>query len=201
MNRQSEMWLIALAGIAALTYYNSLMDVPSMMALARALGLSGFYLLCLSLIIGPLYTIWPKEFGQIVEPRRALGIAAFIFIVLHYFIVISSYFNYDFSMVISETGLVIAVPALLIFLAMTLTSNNWAVGKMGKHWKTLQRLVYIAFILSLAHFVLKANGLNPGAKTGLNLAEAALLVLAAATIVLQIAGFMKKSSAKAKGEA
>jgi sulfoxide reductase heme-binding subunit YedZ len=197
MNRQSQLWLITLTGIAIISYYNSLIEVPSpMITMTRTLALSGFYLLCISLIIGPLYVINPKEFSQLLEPRRAIGIAAFIFIALHYLIVITKYYDYDFNQIITDYKLAIAIPAMLILSIMTLTSNNLAVAKLGKHWKTIQRLVYIAFILSLAHFVMKANGINPNSETGLNIAEIALLTIAAITIIMQIIGFMKKNKAQ-----
>lgn len=44
--------------------------------------------------------------------------------------------------------------SLLILLPIALTSNAWAISKMGKAWKWLQRFSYIAIIAAFAHWLL-----------------------------------------------
>ncbi|MBI4053095.1 MAG: ferric reductase-like transmembrane domain-containing protein [Candidatus Diapherotrites archaeon] len=194
MQRSSEMWLIIVAGIALLAFYNAFLPGPSPATqIIRTLGLGGFFLLCVSLMIGPLVTLWPKTFAQLFEPRRAVGVSAFIFMAAHYLLVLMLYFNFDFALLSTMPQLTIAIPAFFIIFAMALTSTDWAMRVMGKNWKRLHRLVYIAFILILAHFVQVANGLpwTAQAKT-LNYAEIALLLLAGIVIILQIAGFIAR---------
>ena len=62
-------------------------------------------------------------------------------------------------------------------------------------WKWIQRLVYIAFVLSFSHFVYSFNGFFiplSGGKLFLNLAEVLMLILGLITILLQLAGFVKR---------
>ena len=44
--------------------------------------------------------------------------------------------------------------ALILTIPLTLTSNKWAMQKLGKYWKTIHRLVYIIIILAITHVVL-----------------------------------------------
>lgn len=44
--------------------------------------------------------------------------------------------------------------ALILTIPLTLTSNRWAMQKLGKRWKTIHRLVYIIIILTIVHVVL-----------------------------------------------
>ncbi len=201
MNRTSEMFLVILVSIALLGAYHATLGLQGTVAMVRFLALSAFVLLCTALLIGPLAVLWPAQFAVLVEPRRAVGVSAFAFMLLHYLLVISLYFKFNISMVLNDFPLVIQIPSMLIFLAMTLTSTNWAVKKLGvANWKTLHKFVYLGFALTLAHFLLKSNGLPfiSQKAVGLNIAEAAVLLLGLATIGLQVAGFLAKSKKSAE---
>ncbi len=185
-------WIIMI-GIVLLSVYESFFPLDASTIFTRLFGLIAFFLLCVALVIGPLTTFWPAVFGAWIEPRRAVGLSAFIFMLAHYFLVLVNRFDFDFSMVFSDIQYWIAAPTMIIFGALALTSMDVAVRKMGfGNWKTLQRLVYVGFILTLGHFYLSQTGVIVflgGESVFLNLAEGALWVLAMAVIVLQIAGF------------
>lgn len=63
-----------------------------------------------------------------------------------------SYFWLDDTTVISYLAL--GFFALLFTIPLTLTSNKWAMRKLGKNWKRLHRTVYIIIILTVIHVVL-----------------------------------------------
>jgi DMSO/TMAO reductase YedYZ heme-binding membrane subunit len=45
------------------------------------------------------------------------------------------------------------VMAFLLFIPLYVTSTDWAVAKLGfRGWKSIHRIVYIAFILAALHF-------------------------------------------------
>ncbi len=44
--------------------------------------------------------------------------------------------------------------AMLVFLVLASTSNNWSVKRLGKRWKRLQRFAYVAGALSFLHWYL-----------------------------------------------
>ncbi len=55
----------------------------------------------------------------------------------------SNFFSYTFL------GLI----ALILTIPLLLTSNTWAIQKLGKYWKMLHRLVYGVIIFTVAHVV------------------------------------------------
>lgn len=46
--------------------------------------------------------------------------------------------------------------AMFIFVALAVTSNNASVRALGKRWKSLHKLVYVAAILTFLHWILTA---------------------------------------------
>lgn len=170
--------------------YEALSGVQTVNAFVRFFALSAYFLLCISLIIGPLVTFWPKEYAQIIEPRRSVGLASVVFMLLHVFLVASSYFNWAIDQILSTVPLVIGAVALVIALILAITSCDYAVKVLGPvWWKRIQQINYLLFVLVSVHFVMKANGLF---KTPINLAEVALVILGLITVVMQIAGFVAR---------
>jgi sulfoxide reductase heme-binding subunit YedZ len=197
MQKTSQLFWFLLIGLALLAFYQAFFPVPAVTAFERFFGLAAFFLLCVSLLIGPLMVLWPQRFAAWVEPRRAVGLSAFVFLLGHFLLVGIHFFGGDFSRVFSLFQYGIAFIAFLVFLALALTSSDWAVKKMGGiPWKTLQRLAYLAFLFSLIHFLLDTNGLfvPVNSVVFVNLAELLLLLLALATIVLQFAGYWTKKN-------
>jgi DMSO/TMAO reductase YedYZ heme-binding membrane subunit len=190
------MWLLILVAMALIGAYNAQSPAPGQSVIVRTLALDSFLLLCVSLMIGPLSTLWPDRFAQLIEPRRAVGIASFVFMAAHGILAIALMMKFNLNAVFGNPDLLIAVPALLLYLALALTSSNWAVSTLGNNnWKNLHRLTYLAFLLVLGHFLLKSNGLWRGANN-LNLSEVALVALGAATVILQIIGLNAKIKRK-----
>lgn len=204
MQKISFLFLLLVIGIALIGIYEAFSGSVASVSFVRFFALSGFFLLCLSLIIGPLVVFWPKEYATLIEPRRAVGLLAFFFTAFHVILVMSLYLNWQIALVISQLSLLIAVPAVLILLVLALTSNDFAVRKLGMiWWKRIQIFNYLAFILVFVHFIMNANGLFVRTETGLfiNFAEVGLVLLGIVTVGLQIAGFlMRKSMTKLRVE-
>lgn len=204
MQKPSWLFLLLLLGVALIGAYQSLFQIDAMTSYIRFFALAGYFLLCVSLIIGPLVAIWPKEFAQYVEPRRAVGIACFVFAVIHGLLVLGPRWGWDFGFLLAGPGSMSTIPATLILLALALTSSDYAIKVMGPAlWKNVQRFNYFAFIFSSVHFVLLANGLfvQVNGRTFVNIAEAALLCLGIATVVLQAAGFATRRKRMAQMKA
>ncbi len=204
MQKTSFLFLLILLGVALIGAYHALFPLlPAATIFGRFFALSALFILCVSLIIGPLAVINSK-YASLIEPRRAVGIAAFVFVAIHVLLELDFAFGFNFSTVLGYFPMQLAVPAAVILLAMALTSSDWAVKKMGMgKWKTLQMFVYPAFLLIAGHFVLSANGLfvKTQAGTFVNLAEAAVLALCGVTVLMQVYGFYlrKKRGAKSAG--
>lgn len=200
MQKPSFLFLLLAIGIALLGAYQATTDASAQTAIIRFLALSAFFLLSVSLMIGPLAVLRPHAFAPLIEPRRSIGLAAFAFAALHAILVMALYFGWDFAGAFSYQPNLVALPAILMLSALALTSCDYAVQKLGMgKWKTLQYFAYPAFVLTLAHFILKSNGLaaKQGVAAGSNLAEASLILLAGATLALQFAGFYVRCRRKA----
>ena len=83
MQKPSWLFLLLLCGVALIGAYQSLFQIGAATSYVRFFALAGYFLLCVTLIIGPLTVLWPKEFAAYVEPRRAVGISCFVFAIIH----------------------------------------------------------------------------------------------------------------------
>lgn len=122
-------------------------------------GKAALVLLMLSLACTPVNTLF--GFRQVIPLRKPLGLYAFMYGTLHFFI-----FIVDNGIVANSLDLVaiyeatfekrfalVGFAALMILLPLALTSTKWAMKKLAKNWKRLHRLVYLAGILVVIHFV------------------------------------------------
>ena len=92
-------------------------------------------------------------FLKALANRRWIGIYSFIFAFIHILLVLHFFFNWD----ISQIQLIpFGVATFAILIVLTATSNDWAVKILGRNWKKLQMLTYLALLLALVHFV--SNG-------------------------------------------
>ena len=116
------------------------------------------WLLMATLAISPLKLMFPNSRWPLwlLQRRRYFGVASFMYAAPH---VVAYLVRLPTERVMSEmveldimTGWI----ALAIFLPLAVTSNNTAMRALGRRWKLLHRLVYIAAILTFAHWILTA---------------------------------------------
>lgn len=92
-----------------------------------------------------------KIFTAISGFRKELGIMMGIFAAVHFYHMLPSLeFYFEKNPILFALGI---LPQIIIFL-MTITSSDFARDKMGKYWKKLHRLVYIALPMILAQIAL-----------------------------------------------
>ncbi len=179
--------MLILAGITWFMYSkagNITLDV------SNAFGYLSFSFLCLSLVVTPIRVIWPKcELNAtFLMARRALGVAAFIFGFGHYLIQLFINFNGDFNVLLGYMlggqayPLVAGYVAFVIFALLAITSFDFAVQKLGKHWFTLHKLAYIAYSLIVWHAYSIGMDFIGGT---INLYSGSFLVIALITFVLE----------------
>jgi methionine sulfoxide reductase heme-binding subunit len=122
-------------------------------------------LLILTLALTPLKNLTGNN--QFVRFRRMAGLFVYFYAFLHF----SIWFVADHSLdVVSMYADIIKRPYITLgFIAFTLltplaiTSNRWSIGKLGKRWKVLHKLVYPILLLAVAHYLwlVKADYLEP----------------------------------------
>ncbi len=117
-------------------------------------GKTALVLLVLSLACTPLNSFF--GFKEALKVRRALGLYAFLYVCLHF---LTFLFDYTFDpallyeAIFEKRYALVGFSAFLILLPLALTSMQWWMKRLGKNWKRLHRLVYVAGLLAVVHYV------------------------------------------------
>ncbi|SIN59842.1 sulfoxide reductase heme-binding subunit YedZ [Parasphingorhabdus marina DSM 22363] len=116
-----------------------------------------------AMVISPLQTLFGNKpwIAWLVRRRRALGLAAFGYALLHLIFYLID--MEELEPILAEfwaPGIWTGWAAMLLFLPLALTSHNAAMRWLGRNWKLLQRLVYVAALLTLAHWLLIHDGVT-----------------------------------------
>lgn len=164
------------------------------LGLVRSFGFAGTTLISASLLAGVVFKFYPRTAIH-WRLRRHLGVAGFVFICFHVAAALKYYFSYDLAVVYYSWNpfvnpIVFGTIAFPIFFVMAVTSTDWAVRKLRRWWKRLHRLVYLAMLASVFHFMI----INHPAL--LNVAGYVLIVFTAATLLGQLYWFLVIASRK-----
>lgn len=110
--------------------------------------------LFISLSLSPLARHVPS--GDLMRFRRMTGIYAFVFALCHFL----TYALFEIQLNVSLLGeeivkrpyITVGFVALVILLALTVTSTSRIRRSMGKRWQQLHNGIYAALLLGLLHF-------------------------------------------------
>ncbi len=122
------------------------------------LGLVALLLLVLSLVATPMRFLtgwnWPMRI------RKSLGLLASFYVCLHF--VLYAVIDQSLAMqviiedITKRPFIFVGFMAFVLLVPLAITSNASAIKKMGAlRWKRLHRLVYVAAILGIVHFILR----------------------------------------------
>ena len=95
---------------------------------------------------------WP------ISLRRLLGLFAFSYALLHFsvWVVLDFFFEWDLMLadVVKRPYITVGVSALLLLTPLALTSTSGMIKRLGaRSWRRLHRLVYVAAILGVLHYL------------------------------------------------
>jgi DMSO/TMAO reductase YedYZ heme-binding membrane subunit len=135
-------------------------------------GLWALGFLLASILIGPLTSVlpWIPWKSSLMYGRRAVGLSALVFALLHSMCYLWSVFHRNWREfytpgILWIAGLLLGVVAMTDMVALSVTSRDKAVKQMGgRRWKRLHRTVYFALGVVLLHslFVGADFGINRG---------------------------------------
>lgn len=118
-------------------------------------GKSALVLLVLSLAATPANTL--LGFKPALKVRRALGLYAFMYVVLHFFVFVGLDYGFDLGLIIEDIGdkryALVGFAAGLLLLPLAITSTRGWMSRLGKNWRRLHWLVYLAAILAVIHYL------------------------------------------------
>ena len=161
--RKVPIWSIYLMLILPSFYYfyiavTGTLSIEPIKALEHKLGEFGLKLIILVLAITPLR----RHLGfNLFRFRRAVGLMTYYYISLHFLV----WLLLDVQVMSLIVKDIVKRPyitiGMLAFLAMTplaLSSNNYAVRKLGRVWQKLHKLVYGIAVLGAVHFIMLVKG-------------------------------------------
>tara|TARA_B100000686_G_C16658165_1_gene899374 strand:- start:101 stop:685 length:585 start_codon:yes stop_codon:yes gene_type:complete len=117
--------------------------------------------LLITLSLTPLRQLTGKT-GFILH-RRMLGLFALFYASIHLLVWMTFILDFRWIAIVEEIldrpYITVGFTAYVILVALGITSTNTMMRKMGKNWKRLHRLVYIAAILAIVHllWILRAD--------------------------------------------
>jgi sulfoxide reductase heme-binding subunit YedZ len=118
-------------------------------------GKTALVLLVLSLAATPINTV--TGFRQALKVRRALGLYAFLYAAIHFYIYSGIDYGFDLNLIWLELAekrfVLVGFAAFLVLLPLALTSTKGWQRRLGRTWKRLHRWVYLAGILVIFHYI------------------------------------------------
>lgn len=163
LNKKPTFWLLlAIPALLMLRRYAS-GDLIAMDML-HPTGEWAARLMIFAMVLSPLVSLLgPRPWlNWLVHRRRALGVAAFVYSVLHLLFYVIDMGNLeDILAEFWALGIWTGWAAMLLFVPLALTSNDSSMRRLKAGWKQLQRLVYPAAVLVLVHWIFIHNNLIP----------------------------------------
>jgi len=118
-------------------------------------GKTALIMLVLALACTPVSVVFGIK--QVLPLRRPLGLYAFFYASIHLLIFAAVDYGLDWGLIkeaITEKRYVlVGFSAFLLLLPLAITSTRGWQRRLGKRWKSLHRLVYIAAPLVIIHFL------------------------------------------------
>ncbi|QLB12469.1 sulfoxide reductase heme-binding subunit YedZ [Bisgaardia hudsonensis] len=130
--------------------------------LEHFLGYTAIIIFCAMFILGIILQIINKNQYQVL--RRALGLWAFFWAVLHvasYLVLeLGSDINLFFNEIFDRTYLILGATAFIILSIMAITSVPFIKKKLGQRWFTVHQFAYVAIILAAIHYYSSVKGIE-----------------------------------------
>ena len=135
------------------------LGVDPVKAIEHRLGLWGLWWLIATLAVTPL-----MRFAgiRLLKFRRAMGLMGFYYILTHllvWLVLDVQILAQIWADILKRPYITIGMAGFLLMLPLALTSNDWALRRMGgAAWRRLHRLTYLAVPLGAVHFVMLVKG-------------------------------------------
>lgn len=152
--------LVPLALIVVQILQNNLGPDPAQ-ELAKVTGEWTIRFLLLALALTPLRHL--TGITQFVRHRRMLGLFALFYATIHLLVWMSFLLVFRWQAIgeelVERPYITVGFVAYMILLTLGVTSPKSMVRRLGKNWKKLHRLIYVAGILAVVHllWILRTN--------------------------------------------
>lgn len=118
-------------------------------------GKTALLLLVLSLAVTPANTLF--GYKPLIRVRRALGLYAFMYVALHFLVFVGLDYGFDLGLLkdalFEKKYALVGLASGLILLPLAITSTRVWMARLGKKWKRLHNLVFLAGVLAVIHYI------------------------------------------------
>jgi len=128
----------------------------------QTLGLWALRFLILTLAVTPL-----RELAgvNLLRYRRALGLLAFWYAVMHFTVYLTLDRGLLWGTILPDIAkrpfITLGFSALVLLVPLALTSNRLSIRRLGRNWRRLHRLVYVAAALAAVHYLMATKVVDP----------------------------------------
>jgi methionine sulfoxide reductase heme-binding subunit len=123
-------------------------------AITARTGNTALVLLVLSLACTPAAFF---GYRRAIRWRRPLGMYAFLYVSLHFLTFAVLDYGLDLSLlrhaIIDKRYALAGLAAGLLLVPLAITATRGWMRRLGKNWKRLHRLVYLAAVLAVVHYI------------------------------------------------
>ena len=96
--------------------------------------------------------------------RRALGLLAFYYVLMHFSVWLILDRGLDFSSIGADIAkrpfITIGMVCIACLLPLALTSNNWSIRRLGPRWNELHKLIYPIALGGALHYFLAVKSIT-----------------------------------------
>ena len=141
-------------------YYSGNLTANPLQAATQHTGKYALILLVASLACTPLNTLFGWKTA--LKLRRMLGLYAFMFAFMHVLIFVGLDYGFNWNFLwqdlASKRYIWVGLLTLIILTLLAATSFQWWMRRLGKNWKRLHRLVYVAGGMVVLHYAWSKKG-------------------------------------------
>jgi sulfoxide reductase heme-binding subunit YedZ len=146
--------------LLAWDYFSGRLSVNPILDLEQRTGRIALTLLVLSLACTPVYILF--GWRQVLKSRRSLGLYSFMLAAIHLSIFLFLDYGLSWALIldafVNKLFILVGAIAFLILLALALTSLDASKSWLGRNWKRLHELVYLAALLVVLHYAWARKG-------------------------------------------
>lgn len=94
---------------------------------------------------------------QAITVRRALGLYGFGYALLHFLVFVGVDYRFAFDLIWDDLAtkryILVGLVALLMLAPLAITSTRGWMKRLGRRWKSLHKLTYLAIPLAVVHYI------------------------------------------------
>lgn len=141
------MWLIW-------DYFLDNLTANPIQAVTLRTGKTALVLLVLTLAVTPISTLF--GFRQVIKVRRPIGLYAFMYASIHFAIFIGLDYVFDLELILEaifeKPFALVGFFTGLILIPLAITSTKGWMKRLGKNWKRIHWLIYLAGLTAVLHY-------------------------------------------------